>query len=95
MNILKPTKFKLPIANQLNKIIDELNEAVEAYMDYEDAEKNLNNLKAEIAKEHMLEELCDVQVAVETLKVHNYRDLEIKKMEEFVNKKNKQRGYLK
>lgn len=57
MNNLKPTKFKLPIANQLNKIIDELNEVVEAYMDYEDAEKNLNNLKAEIAKEHMLEEL--------------------------------------
>ena len=95
MNILEPTKFKLPIANQLNKIIDELTEAVEAYMDYEEAEKNLNNLKAEIAKEHMLEELCDVQVAIETLKVHNYRDLEIKKMEEFVNKKNKQRGYLK
>lgn len=92
MNNLKPTKFKLPIANQLNKIIDELKEVIEAYMDYEDAE---NNLKAEIAKEHMLEELCDVQVAVETLKVHNYRDLEIKKMEEFVNKKNKQRGYLK
>lgn len=57
MNNLKPTKFKMPIANQLNKIIDELNEVVEAYMDYEDAEKNLNNLKAEIAKEHMLEEL--------------------------------------
>ena len=95
MNILEPTKFKLPITNQLNKIIDELTEAVEAYMDYEEAEKNLNNLKAEIAKEHMLEELCDVQVAIETLKVHNYRDLEIKKMEEFVNKKNKQRGYLK
>ena len=79
MNILEPTKFKLPITNQLNKIIDELTEAVEAYMDYEEAEKNLNNLKAEIAKEHMLEELCDVQVAIETLKVHNYRDLEIKK----------------
>ena len=95
MNILKPTKFSLPIANQLNKIIDELREAVEAYIDYEEAEKNLNNLKAEIAKEHMLEELCDVQVAIETLKVHNYRNLEIQKMEDFVNKKNKQRGYLK
>lgn len=95
MNILKPTKFSLPIANQLNKIIDELKEVIDAYKDYEDAEEQLNDFKAAIAKEHMLEELCDVQVAIETLKVHNYRNLEIQKMEDFVNKKNKQRGYLK
>lgn len=95
MNILESTKFKLPIANQLNKIIDELREVIDAYKDYENAEEQLNDFKAEIAKEHMLEELCDVQVAIETLKVHNYRNLEIQKMEDFVNKKNKQRGYLK
>lgn len=79
---LMPTKFKLEPLEQLKVAASELVEAANACFVYSD-------------RRHFLEELCDVQVAIETLKVHNFTEEEIAAMHEYVNKKNKKRGYFK
>ena len=76
------TKFKLEPLEQLKVAASELVEAANACFVYSD-------------RRHFLEELCDVQVAIETLKVHNFTEEEIAAMHEYVNKKNKKRGYFK
>lgn len=81
MEQLKPTKFDVPIEQQWDKIIEEEKEALDAWFEED--------------RRHFLEELCDVQVAIETLKVHNFTEEEIAAMHEYVNKKNKKRGYFK
>lgn len=81
MEQLKPTKHNVSINEQLEKVIEEQKEALDAWL----LENN---------REHFLEELCDVQVAIETLKHHNFTEEEIAAMHKFINEKNKKRGYL-
>lgn len=81
MEQLKPTKHTAPIEMQLKKVVEEEQEALDAWF----IEKN---------RQHFLEELCDVQVAIETLKTHNFTEDEIAAMHKYVNEKNEKRGYL-
>ena len=78
---LMPTKFKLEPLEQLKIAAGEMVEAANACFVYSD-------------RRHFLEELCDVQVAIETLKVHNFTEEEIAAMHKYVNQKNRKRGYL-
>lgn len=91
MEQLQPCKFNLSIIKQLTIVLGEMSEALEAYAQYE-LQDDLTAMQ--MAKNHFLEELCDVQVSIETLKVHNFNKLEIERMHEYVNRKNYNRGYL-
>lgn len=91
MEQLIPCKFNLSIIQQLTVVLDEMNEALEAYAQYELMDDTTAML---MAKNHFLEELCDVQTAIETLKTHNFTQSEIERMHEYVNRKNYNRGYL-
>ena len=91
MEQLQPCKFNLSIIKQLTIVLGEMSEALEAYAQYE-LQDDLTAMQ--MAKNHFLEELCDVQTAIETLKVHNFNKLEIERMHEYVNRKNYNRGYL-
>lgn len=94
MEQLKATKHNLPIQEQIMKMIQEEGEVVDAWWDMDDAAKHgmINEYKDK--RLHLLEEICDVQVAAETLKVHHFSKEEIENMHKFVNQKNKERGYL-
>lgn len=78
---LLPTKFKLTPLEQLKVAAGEMVEASNACFIYSN-------------RRHFLEELCDVQVAIETLKYHNFTEEEIAAMHKYVNEKNRKRGYL-
>lgn len=46
------------------------------------------------AQYELQDDLTAMQMAIETLKVHNFNKLEIERMHEYVNRKNYNRGYL-
>lgn len=94
MEQLKATKHNLPIQNQIMKMIQELGEVVDAWWDLDDAAQHMMIDGYREKRRHLLEEICDVQVAAETLKVHHFSKEEIENMHKYVNEKNKKRGYL-
>lgn len=99
---LKPCKFKTTPAQQYRKIQDEAKELLAAIQKYTAGQNVLGNKILEILNKqnmqflhhHMGEECCDVMVACLTFLHQHFNDDEINELFNFVNEKNRRRGYL-
>lgn len=90
-NILIPTNINISSEEQFLKIQSEVDEARAELIRYL---YTMDKNRKIIAKNNYLNELCDIQVAVETEKRKLFTDEEIMKTHRYTNNKNIKRGYM-
>lgn len=90
-NILIPTNINISSEEQFLKIQSEVDEARAELIRYL---YTMDKNRKIIAKNNYLNELCDIQVAVETEKRKFFTYEEIMKAHRYTNNKNIKRGYM-
>lgn len=90
-NILIPTNINISSEEQFLKIQSEVDEARAELIRYL---YTMDKNRKIIAKNNYLNELCDIQVAVETEKRKLFTYEEIMKAHRYTNNKNIKRGYM-